>query len=191
MPYTAKSACVGQITCLQPHPNSDTLDVVTVRIAPEHGHEDHSWTNVANRREDGSPRYAVGDFAVVLVENLILPDSLIRHLHMWDTEKNRGGLAGSKGNRTRARRVAGVVSEVALCAVDWHRGDDHAIQQAPGYVMQQGIISIALEPETGFAPVGRLVCRVVNLNDPEHTTISPEGFDMTDDLGITLYTPQA
>jgi len=81
----------ARVDAVTAHTDSDKLDLVSIA-----GH-----INVANRPAPGVPRYKVGDYAVVLGENLILPDYLIKHLHMWDEVKNKGGLAGSKGNRTK------------------------------------------------------------------------------------------
>ena len=98
-------APVGIVTDVQPHPNSASLDIVTIV----------GKINVANRPAPEQPRYKIGDHAIVLGENLILPEALIKHLDMWNEVKNKGGLAGNKGNRTKARNVGGVLSEVALC----------------------------------------------------------------------------
>lgn len=99
-------AIVAQVTDVSPHPNSDKLDVVTIG----------GKTNVANRPEPNTPRYKVGDYAVMLEDNLILPVWLLRRLDMWNDEKGKGGLAGNKGNRTKGRKIAEVMSEVALYA---------------------------------------------------------------------------
>jgi hypothetical protein len=99
------SVKIAQVTSVVPHPDSDKLDIVTIA----------GKINVANRPAPETPRYKVGDYAIVLEENLILPEKLIKHLHMWDDVKNKGGMAGSKGNRTKGRNVGGIKSEVALC----------------------------------------------------------------------------
>jgi hypothetical protein len=97
---------IDQVTSVEPHPQSDTLDIVTIG----------GQTNVANRPAPDQPRYKTGDYAAVLKENLILPEFLLRDLDLWDEQKQKGRLAGSKGNRTKARNIQGVPSEVALCA---------------------------------------------------------------------------
>jgi hypothetical protein len=110
------SAIIGRVADVQPHAESDTLDVVTIG-----GH-----TNVANR-EGSQPRYAVGDFAVMLTENLILPDWLLKHLDLWNEVKGKGYLAGGKGDRTKGRKVAGILSDVALCKIDWSMDESHSL----------------------------------------------------------------
>lgn len=142
-------APIGRVSAVMPHPNSDKLDLITIL----------GYTNVANRPSPDQPRYCVGDLAVVLPENLILPDRLIKHLDMWDHAKNRGGLAGGKGNRTKPRRAADIISEVALCRIAW----------IEGRVVIEGL-------DVDHQPVG--------LSDD---TIIPEGYDMADVLGIIPY----
>ena len=88
-------AIVRQVTDVQPHPKSDSLDVVTIG----------SVTNVANRPSPDTPRYSIGDYAIILEDNLLLPEWLLKHLDMWNHEKNKGGLAGNKGNRTKGRMI--------------------------------------------------------------------------------------
>lgn len=105
-------ANIGRVSAVLPHPDSDKLDLVTIS----------GYINVANRPSPDHPRYRVGDLAVLLPENLILPDRLIKHLDMWDNAKDRGGLAGGKGNRTKPRRAGGIMSEVALCKIVWTDG---------------------------------------------------------------------
>jgi hypothetical protein len=96
---------------VQPHPKNDELvtklDIVTIS----------GKINVANRPDPDSPRYQVGDYAIVLTENLILPELLLKHLDLWDKEKGKGYLAGSKGDRTKSRKIQGVLSEVILCKI--------------------------------------------------------------------------
>lgn len=142
-------AIVAQVTDVKPHPISDNLDVVTIG----------GKTNVANRPEPNTPRYKVGDYAVMLEDNLILPEWLLKRLDMWNHEKNKGGLAGSKGNRTKGRMIGktetfpGVFSEVALYACIYDQS------------------SISIEDEGGcyfFAAVGE---------------------DVSKHLGITEYVP--
>lgn len=145
------TALVGKVTAVVPHPESDKLDIVTIG----------GKTNVANRPAPEQPRYKVGDYAIILEENLILPDDLIKHLHMWDHDKNKGGLAGGKGNRTKGRKVGGILSEVALCAVDWDE-----------------------ETKTLTIPIENVAIYTMKLGTPV------EEFDASDLLGIKDYVPQ-
>lgn len=167
------SALIGRVTDVQPHPdNSDTvaLDVVTIG-----GH-----TNVANR-EDSQPRYAVGDFAIMLTENLILPDWVLKQLDLWNDVKGKGYLAGSKGNRTKGRKVAGIWSGVALCKIDWSLEESHALDGHEGYTVEHLRVSLG-----GLLGVTTTFVRVVKTGSPSST---PEGLDMAWMLGIEDYIP--
>ncbi len=164
---------VWRVTDVRPHPDSDKLDIVTIA----------GKTNIANRPSPDQPRYKVGDYAVVLDENLILPEALIKHLDMWDHAKNKGGLAGSKGNRTKARKVGGILSEVALCAVEWRRDDDKPVENDPNHVAQYGVISIPMEG----GDVATMTMKLVDRSDPNATDITPEGHNVANLLGIAPY----
>jgi hypothetical protein len=149
-------AILGRVTAVTPHPDSNSLDVVTIG----------GFTNVANRAQADRPRYAVGDYAVILQDNLVLPDWLLRHLDLWDNRKGKGVLAGNRGNRTKGRRIAGVMSDVALVAVDWQ------VDETPygTIVLHQHAMHLPPIALTNHAD-------------------SPVGLDLTAALGITEYVP--
>lgn len=147
------SVFVGKVTSVEPHPNSDKLDIVSII----------GKTNVANRPAPDQPRYKVGDYAVVLTDNLILPEYLIKHLHMWDYDKNKGGLAGNKGNRTKGRNIGGIPSQVALCAANW----DANTQTLTIPIDSAEAIKVVLDESTDLFT-----------------------FDVSELLGITDYIPQ-
>lgn len=58
---------------------------------------------IANRKEDGSFRWAKDEIAVYVSENSIVPDDVLKDRGYWDTEKNKGMLGGSKGNKVKGR----------------------------------------------------------------------------------------
>jgi hypothetical protein len=164
-------AIIGRVTDVQPNPNSDHLDIVSIG----------GYTNVANREADNVPRYQVGDFAVMLGDNLILPEWLLKHMDLWNEEKNKGYLAGSKGNRTKSRNVAGIESNVALCKIDWEcLSDTHPYPNLDGFAVEH--LRVALSG-LDFACI---YVRVTKLGTPCKT---PEGFDMSLMLDIQDYNP--
>jgi hypothetical protein len=103
-------AIISRVTDVQRHPNSDKLNIISIA----------GKINIADQPVPGVPRYQIGDYAVVLVENLLLPEWLLRHMELWNEDRNRGFLAGGKGNRTKSRKIAEIVSEVALCKINWN-----------------------------------------------------------------------
>lgn len=161
---------IGRVTDVQPHPDSDKLDIVTIA----------GKTNVANRPSPDEPRYKIGEYAAVLTEDLILPDWLLHHLDLWDDAKQKGVLAGSKGNRTKARRIAGVLSEVALCKVDWWTEDKEPLD-TPGFLIQY--------LHVGVGDMGKCVMRVVGHRDPNLAPppFTPEGIDIGYEFGVYKY----
>lgn len=106
--------CIAQVVDVNPHPTKD-LDIVTL---------DNGSQNVANRPAPNVQRYTRGDYAIVFEENLIFPEWLMRHLDLWNEEKNKGYMAGSKGNRTKGRNMDGISSNVVLCSIKYNKTQD-------------------------------------------------------------------
>ena len=72
---------------------------------------------VANKQEDGSPRWTAGEPVIYVPEGAIIPDDVLQERGYWDNEKNRGLLEGNKKNRVKMRRFAGVESRGLLFKV--------------------------------------------------------------------------
>lgn len=105
------SAIVYIITGVRPH--GDNLSIVTVG--------DNEV--VANRKEDGSFRWEVGEKCVYVTEGSIVPDDVLIERGYWDDEKNKGLLEGKKGNRVKMRRFAGFESRGLLFKTVTNRGE--------------------------------------------------------------------
>jgi len=69
---------------------------------------------VTMKNEDGSFRFAEGEMVVIVPENAIVPDDLLKATGFWNDDKNKGFLAGSKGNRVKGRVADGVPSEALI-----------------------------------------------------------------------------
>lgn len=120
------SITLESIVSVVPHPEAtNPMDIVTTSSGR---------VNVANRDDPETPRYQYGDTVLVIPENYIIPEWLLKHNHLWNDEKQKGYLKGSKGNRSCTRNMAGVTSEVMLVAVsdsgfaeydDGYGGFDH------------------------------------------------------------------
>ncbi len=74
----------------------DNLSVVSVD-----GIEHHI---VANRREDGSLRWEVGEPVIYVPEDAVVPEDVLKSRGYWNDEKQIGSLGGKKGNRVKMRR---------------------------------------------------------------------------------------
>lgn len=96
---------IEQIIEISPHPTSNNpMDIVKTESGK---------LNVANR-EGNDPRDNVGDYVIVIPENYLLPEWLLRHNDLWNEDKSKGYLKGSKGNRTCVKMIANEPSEVML-----------------------------------------------------------------------------
>ena len=90
---------VVEVLDVQPHPNADRLDLVSVL----------GYTCITEKG-----RFKQGDRAVYVPENAIVPDSVLQSEGFWDHEKNRGVLSGSKYNRVKALKLRGIFSQGLL-----------------------------------------------------------------------------
>lgn len=96
---------VTQVDAVRDH--GDTLTIVTVG---EH-------EVVANKKEDGTPRWVVGEPVVYVPEGAIVPDDVLKERGYWDDVKDKGLLEGKRGNRVKMRRFAGFESRGLLFKV--------------------------------------------------------------------------
>ncbi len=135
------------------HPNADRLSLVRI----------NGFFVVTNKLEDGSPRYKVGDLVAYIPEGSVIPEWLLKEMDFWDHDKGIGRLNGSKGNRVKAMKLRGIVSQgvmYPLCGMDY-TGADGQPAHARKYI----------KGEDGFV----------------HN--APLGSDVADILGVTKYEP--
>lgn len=83
---------------VEDHPNADRLDIVRL--------DDTDYVCVSMKG-----LYKTGDTAVFLPEGTVLPDDLLKTLGLWDDEKQKGVLAGTKGNRVKPTKLRGILSD--------------------------------------------------------------------------------
>lgn len=132
------------------HPDADRLSLVRI----------NGFYVVSAKLEDGSPRYKVGDLVAYIPEGSVLPEWLLKEMDFWDDEKGIGRLNGSKGNRVKAMKLRGVLSQgvmYPLCGLTADDGTHYRkwIKGADGHVHKTGL-----------------------------------GFDVADILGVTKYEPE-
>jgi hypothetical protein len=68
-------------------------------------------TVVANRKDDGSFRWEVGQPVVYVPENAILPQDVLLLRGYWEAGAKKGMLASGKGNRVKGRTFGKVTAE--------------------------------------------------------------------------------
>lgn len=100
----SKFSCpVVRVAAVEEHPNADRLSLVRL--------EGLGYLCIANKREDGSPRYQPGDFVVYIPSASVLPEWLLKSMGFWNEETGQGMLAGSAGDRVKPLKLRGIFSE--------------------------------------------------------------------------------
>jgi RNA ligase (TIGR02306 family) len=75
------------------HPNADKLEIGNI------GHPDGHQVVVIKGK------YKTGDLVVYIGENSVVPEWLLKKYGFWNVDKNKGMLAGTKGNRVKACKL--------------------------------------------------------------------------------------
>lgn len=153
---------VEEVLSVVDHPDADRLSLVSVR----------GYTCVSAKLDDGSHRYKAGDRVVYVPEGAVVPEWLLKK-GFWNEKEGKGFLAGSKGDRVKAIRLRGILSQGILFSVDPFDGYD---------------------PEKHFCLVPYLLDK--NLEERGYDVnrhVFPFGVKIGDDvaemLGITKYEP--
>ena len=89
---------VVQIKILE-HPDADALEIAKVK----------GYQSIVRKGQ-----FETGDLAVYIPEQSIVPEWLLRRLNLWDDAKGKGKLAGSNGDRVKAQKIRGVLSQGIL-----------------------------------------------------------------------------
>ncbi len=83
------------------HPNADTLSICKIR----------GFDCITSDPEPGVERYKKGEYVVYIPEGALLPEWMLKKLGMWNEAENKGYLAGPEGNRVKAIKLRGIVSQ--------------------------------------------------------------------------------
>ena len=102
---------VKRILAIELHPNADALDVVAI----------DGYRSVVR-----SGQFETGDLVAYIPEDSVLPEWLLKRLGFWDRKKNRGTLHGKEGNRVKAIRLRGELSQ-GICYPIHEDGDEHGL----------------------------------------------------------------
>ena len=90
---------VTRIAAIEPIPNADAIELAVVG----------DFRSVVKKGE-----FAADDLAVYIPESAILPEWLLRSMGFWNAEKNAGTLHGAAGDRLKALRLRGCLSQGVL-----------------------------------------------------------------------------
>lgn len=88
------------------HPNADKLSLIKIG----------GYTCISAKLEDGSHRYKQGDLVVYVPEGAVVPEYILRQ-GFWNEKDNKGMLAGSKGDRVKAKKLRDIFSQGILLPV--------------------------------------------------------------------------
>lgn len=107
-------ACEVVRVKLEPHPNADAIEICRVG----------DYQSIVRKGQ-----FQDGDLAVYIPEQAIVPTWMLREMGMYDEERQKGGLAGGLGNRVKAIKLRGVLSQGLMYNVPQRlvlEGDDVA-----------------------------------------------------------------
>lgn len=87
---------IKRIKEIETHPNADAIEIAVI----------DGYRSVIRKNQ-----FKKGDLVAYIPEQSVLPQWLLERLSLWDTEKQKGTLGGTKGNRLRAVRLRGELSQ--------------------------------------------------------------------------------
>lgn len=93
---------MSEFTCrvvnvrIEPHPNADAIEIARVG----------DFQSIVKKGQ-----FQDGDLGVYIPEQAVLPEWLLKEMGFWDEFKGRGTLSGSSGNRVKAIKLRGVLSQ--------------------------------------------------------------------------------
>jgi RNA ligase (TIGR02306 family) len=167
------------------HPDADALEIVKVL-----GYQ-------AVVRKD---TFHSGDLAVYIPEQAVVPMNILQRLNLWDYEKQKGKLAGSKGDRVKAVRLRGVLSQGLLLPLVNHsngtwdlmyQGEEgfQPLKVQKGTNVTQALKITKWEPKIPAHMAGE-VCNLAGKTlkyDIENVKNYPEVFDGLVNLNIDVH----
>ena len=94
---------VVKIQRIDEHTNADALELATV----------HGYRSVVRKGQ-----FRAGDLAVYIPEAALIPEYLLKRLGLWDDVAGKGRLNGPDGNRVKAVKLRGEVSQGILLGLE-------------------------------------------------------------------------
>lgn len=95
------SVRVVRIDSVADHPNADRLSINRIL----------GFETISAKNADGGHLYESGDLVAYVPEAALLPEYMLRLGGFWDDVNRRGILSGPRGNRVKAIRLRGIVSQ--------------------------------------------------------------------------------
>jgi RNA ligase (TIGR02306 family) len=89
-------ACTVERLKIEPHPNADAIEIARIG----------DYQSIVKKGQ-----FRDGDLGVYIPEQAVLPRWLLEKMGFWNPTQDRGTLSGSLGNRVRAIKLRGVLSQ--------------------------------------------------------------------------------
>jgi RNA ligase (TIGR02306 family) len=156
---------VMRIDSVEDHPNADRLSLNKIRGYVAVSNKQLLCSDILADKDVFVHRYRPGQLVVYVPEGAVVPDALLKQMGYWDTENDKGILAGSKGNRVKAVKLRGVISQGLIFPFAEVEVDDYTALEVP-LVSEDGIVST------------------------ESFLIAQEGDNVADTLRIVKYEPE-
>jgi RNA ligase (TIGR02306 family) len=90
---------IKRILAIEPHPNAEALEFAVI----------DGYRSIVRKGQ-----FKPGNLVAYIPEGAVVPKALLKRLGLWDEEKACGKLAGKDGNRVKAIRLRGEMSQ-GLC----------------------------------------------------------------------------
>lgn len=90
---------IVEIEAIEDHPDADALEIARIG----------GYRSIVKIGE-----YRAGDRVAYIPEDSVVPEAVLRRIGLWDEARGKGRCAGKQGNRVKAIRLRGVVSQGLL-----------------------------------------------------------------------------
>lgn len=144
---------------IEPHPQADKIEIALVG----------GYKSIVRKGQ-----FESGGLAVYIPEGALLPEWLLREMEMWDELNGCGTLHGGAGNRVKAKKLRGIMSQGLLYPIKYSAELHHA-----SYTIRA--------PVMGGVGLSDITVGSTAQDDAEYDIESPIGVDVSDILGITKY----
>ena len=109
------SCPVVRVTII-PHPNADAIEIAQVG----------DFQSIVKKGQ-----FNDGDYGVYIPEQALVPQWLLEDMNMWDATRGKGGLAGAAGNRVKAIKLRGVLSQGLMLTVQPYSDTEVLVASEP------------------------------------------------------------
>lgn len=87
---------IKRIRAIEPHQNADALEFAVI----------DGFRSIVKKGQ-----FSAGNLVAYIPEGAVVPQWLLKRLNLWDAAKNMGKLAGPEGNRVKAIKLRGELSQ--------------------------------------------------------------------------------